>query len=389
MGDEVTNGGDSQTAAQPNQAGAGGGDLASQIGPETIVQVSHPDFEQSPENGAETQTPGDTPAATAQAQAAPTGADGQDGGGQAPQAPQAPQGPEGQAGEGGEAKPYAVLNYRGQDVPVQTEEQMRNLAQQGFSYNVNMEMLAPHKATLQRIFALQADPEKAPILEALLTGGEMPSGPAAAGTGQAPGQAGGGLPEIFVKDELGNVMRGEDGQPMKADATFMHGIVDTLKALGIDPAKLSQAGQENKAPATDPRVASMVSEREIASYSQYCSDTYGVDFKAAVPKVQEAMSHMGIGTGDPRDTPKTWDGIVAHLVATGQLSKADPAAAGGEARPENKSKLKEQAQVAQASNKQPGGFDRKAAIAAAIKEGGGNAFVGVVGSLVSHPDLEG
>lgn len=386
MGDEVTNGGDSQTAAQPNQAGAGGGDLASQIGPETIVQVSHPDFEQSPENGAETQTPGETPAATAQAQADPTGSDGQDGGGQAPQALQ---GLEGQAAEGGEAKPYAVLNYRGQDVPVQTEEQMRNLAQQGFSYNVNMEMLAPHKATLQRIFALQNDPEKAPILEALLTGGEMPSGPAAAGTGQEPGQAGGGLPEIFVKDELGNVVRREDGQPMKADATFMHGIVDTLKALGIDPAKLSQAGQENKAPATDTRIADIVSEREIASYSQYCSDTYGVDFKAAVPKVQEAMSHMGIGHGDPRDTPKTWDGIVAHLVATGQLSKADPAAAGGEARPENKSKLKEQAQVAQASNKQPGGFDRKAAIKKAQTTGTTESWAKVVGGLVSHPDLEG
>lgn len=295
------------------------------------------------------------------------------------------------------AQPFKVIKYKGREVAIDSEDRYHELASQGLDYTVKTQMLAPHMRDLQALARLRSTPEGAARLEAILRG-EDPG--TAGGAVRLPGQGGGQpapakLPEIYVRDGLGNVVYGEDGQPVKADPTFVHAVRDMLQAMGFDQA--GQAGQgRGQAPGIPPELAPLVTERQVSQVEAYVKQSFGrEDFRAAIPAIQEAMLASGIAPGDPRDNPDTWLNIYTHLALTGGV----PAPAGGQAnggagdpppsiRRPNKSAAKEAGQFPAHQMNQPPGHDLDKAIARAKEHGRSSDWQEVVGLVVGHPALQ-
>jgi hypothetical protein len=260
------------------------------------------------------------------------------------------------------------------------------LAQQGFDYTVKTQMLAPHLADLRAIAALKADPARAAQLQALLSGQALPTGDG------APSQAGPAapkLPVIYVRDPQGNILRGEDGQPVKADPTFVHAIKDYVDALGLE----SKAG-----PATlTPELAAITTQVQVGKVSAYVKETYGrEDFSSAIPLIQEAMVAQGITAGDPRDNPTTWLSIYNHLALTNGLPAPGRPAPGAAPDPgqqpsskrANKSDIKAAAQTPARDNSPRPKQDFDQAIKRAKENGTLANWTQAVGLVISHPGLE-
>jgi hypothetical protein len=278
-----------------------------------------------------------------------------------------------------------VIKYKGREVAIESEEKYHELASQGLDYTVKTQMLAPYLNDLKALARLRSTPEGAARLEAILRGEDPGASP---GGQPAPAK----LPEIYVRDAMGNVVYGEDGQPVKADPTFVHAVRDMLQAMGYD-----QAGQgRGQAPGIPPELAPLVTERQVAQVDAYVKQNFNRDdFRAAIPAIQEAMLARGITPGDPRDNPDTWLNIYTHLALTGGI----PAPAGGQAnggagdpppsqRRPNKSAAKEAGQVPAHQMNQPPGHDLDAAIARAKKHGRSSDWQEVVGLVVGHPALQ-
>ena len=306
-------------------------------------------------------------------------------------------------GDQAPAQPFKVIKYKGREVAIDSEDKYHELASQGLDYTVKTQMLAPHMRDLQALARLRSTPEGAARLEAILRGedpGASQPQPAG-GANRLPGQGGGQpapakLPEIYVRDAMGNVVYGDDGQPVKVDPTFMHGVRDMLQALGLGQ---SQPGQ---APGVPRELAPLVTERQVARVEAYVKQSFGrEDFRAAIPAIQEAMLTRGISPGDPRDNPDTWLNIYTHLALTGGI----PAPAGGQAsgenggaggqeapppsvRRENKSAAKDAGQVPAGQFNQSPGRELDAAIARAKEHGRSQDWEKVVGLVITHPDLE-
>jgi hypothetical protein len=367
--DPVTNP-EAGAQATPEIPGAEAQDPGSQIDENIVVSVPHPDFDQNQQGGSDDRALVD-----------------QDQAGQGEQQAPAPDGESTEAqGDQEGQDPYMVLNYRGRDVPIASEDHLRNLAQQGFDYTVNMQMLAPHRETLKRVFQAQSDPQRAKILEAVLNGQPLEQGQ----PGQQPGQAREGLPRIYVRDQLGNLVYGEDGQPMLADASFVYGVVDALKGMGIDPEQIKAHAQPQPQPGYDPMLARVVNRELVSEVSEYIKQAYGrEDFGEAIPLIKQEMAAMGITANDPRDNPQTWEHFYLRLLGQGKLSGDGKPQSKVKARPENKSGLKEQALHSSINPNANPGFDREAAIAKAIEGGKVDDFVPVVGQIIgNHPDFE-
>lgn len=66
------------------------------------------------------------------------------------------------------AKPYRTLKYRGQEVPVMTEDDLMGLASQGIDYTQKTQRIAPYKALVDR---LERDPILMQQVRTLLEGG--------------------------------------------------------------------------------------------------------------------------------------------------------------------------------------------------------------------------
>jgi hypothetical protein len=290
------------------------------------------------------------------------------------------------ADSGQEPAPYKVLDYKGRQVPVRDEAELLRLAQQGFDYTVKTQMLAPHLADLRAIAALKADPARAAQLQALLSGQALPTGDG------APSQAGPAapkLPVIYVRDPQGNILRGEDGQPVKADPTFVHAIKDYVDALGLE----SKAG-----PATlTPELAAITTQVQVGKVSAYVKETYGrEDFSSAIPLIQEAMVAQGITAGDPRDNPTTWLSIYNHLALTNGLPAPGRPAPGAAPDPgqqpsskrANKSDIKAAAQTPARDNSPRPKQDFDQAIKRAKENGTLANWTQAVGLVISHPGLE-
>jgi hypothetical protein len=305
------------------------------------------------------------------------------------------------SGDGDQAQPFKVIKYKGREVAIDSEDKYHELASQGLDYTVKTQMLAPYLNDLKSLARLRSTPEGAARLEAILRGeepGAIPGGQAG-GAGRLPGQGGGQpapakLPEIYVRDPNGNVVYGDDGQPVKADPTFVHAVRDMLQAMGYD-----QPGQEGQgrgqAPGIPPELAPLVTERQVARVEAYVKQSFNRDdFRSAIPAIQETMLARGIVPGDPRDNPDTWLNIYTHLALTGGI----PAPAGGQAsggagdpppsvRRPNKSAAKEAGQVPTHQMNQPPGHDLDKAIARAKEHGRSSDWQEVVGLVVDHPAL--
>jgi hypothetical protein len=268
---------------------------------------------------------------------------------------------------------------------VKDEAELISLAQQGIDYTVKTQMLAPHLNDLRAIAAIKADPAKAAQLQALLSGQAMPQ------AGGAPGQqpAASKLPVIYVRDEFGNVVRGQDGQPVQADPTFVHAIKDFVDALGL--------GKPAAPAALPPELAGLVTQTQVGRVAAYVKETYGrEDFTSAIPMIQQAMVAQGITQGDPRDNPDTWLNIYNYMALTNRLPAPGQAAPGAVPAPggqpksqrANKSDIKAAAQTPNLNNTRDRGRDLDAAIKRAKEQGSSNAWQDAVGLIISHPDLE-
>ncbi len=386
MADQVTNPTAGEAANQPGAGASDSGAPGSQYRPGMLVSVPHPgipDDEGDQPGGpepSEAKQPG--PAKSGQESKATNLEDGGAG-----DSPGKEDGGQEQAGQDGQ--PFMVLDYKGRKVPVKDHDELVRMAQQGFDYTVKTQMLAPHLNDLRTLANLRANPTTAAQLEALLNGQALP------GTGPAGGQAAGGqapakLPEIYVRDQQGNIMRDEDGQPMKADPTFVYALRDYVEALGLD--KPAQA-------AMSPELASLATQVQVGKVASYVKQTYGRDdFTAAIPLIQHAMVSQGIRAGDPRDSPDTWVAIYSHLALTNQLPAAkapggDPNKdAGGAEEPTSKRKNMSETKVAAKSatpdNTGQSGKALDEAIGRAKQHGSMANWSQAVGLVISHPDLE-
>lgn len=375
MSMEATNPTD-QAPANQQDAGAGGGEQpGSQYRTGMLVSVPHP--------GIQEDQPGEGPEAGGQAP-------GPERPGQEPARANQEGEREGEdhgQPEAGEVKPYRVLPYRGRHVPVKDEAELERLASQGLDYTTKTQMLAPHLADMRALAALRADPAKAAQLNALLSGQPLPEAGGAPGQPATPAPA--KLPVIYVRDQLGNVVHGEDGKPVQADPTFVHAIKDYVDGLGLE----RQGGPAPMAP----ELAGLVTQAQVARVADYVKQTYGrEDFTAAIPMIQEAMVAQGIRAGDARDNPDTWLSIYHHLALTSRLTTAGAAPApqgqapGGQptSKRANKSETKAAAQTATPSTARDRGKDLDAAIKRAMEQGGSQVWREAVGLAVHHPDLE-
>jgi len=376
--------------ANPPQAGADAREIGSRpsIDENTLVYLPHPglDDDEQPAGGRE------TPAPTGQTQPPERSAANREG--------EAGQGQSQTGADGDQAatKPYKVIKYKGREVAIESEEKLNELVGQGFDYTVKTQMLAPYLNDLKALARLRSTPEGAARLEAILRGedpGANPNGQTG-GAGRPPDPA--KLPEIYVRDAMGNVVYGDDGQPVKADPTFVHAVRDMLQALGFD--QPGQAGQgRSQAPGIPPELAPLVTERQVAQVEAYVRQNFNRDdFRAAIPAIQQTMLASGITPGDPRDNPDTWLNIYTHLALTGGI----PAPVGGQAsggaggqgtpppsvRRENKSAAKDAGRVPAGQYNQSPGRELDAAIARAKEHGRLQDWEKVVGMVITHPDLE-
>ena len=199
----------------------------------TMVYVPHPGLDDGDEQpGGQQSQPQPQPQAAPRRAPERATANRQGEGGQEQTQPQP-------SGDGDQAQPFKVIKYKGREVAIDSEDKYHELASQGLDYTVKTQMLAPYLNDLKSLARLRSTPEGAARLEAILRGeepGAIPGGQAG-GAGRLPGQGGGQpapakLPEIYVRDPNGNVVYGDDGQPVKADPTFVHAVRDMLQAMG-------------------------------------------------------------------------------------------------------------------------------------------------------------
>ena len=400
--ENLTNANQAQPASEPNQAqqGGGGSDLASQIGPETIISVSHPYFDDMQGVAQNLNTPdqtGQTQAdyQTGQTQAGTdTGPVGNDDANQS-DSPADNQDPnQDQAA----AKPYTTLKYRGREIPIQDENHARNLMQMGLDYNTKLHALNPHIDTLKRVMQAQGDPARAARLNAILNGdaapaqgpgnqrwpGQEESGPAQAGR-LTPGQ----LPMIPARDGRGQVMLDDNGQPIMADPTFVRGVLDLMDAMGISP-NANHPAQPAQLP---PEVQELVATKKMNDFKGYLKANYKADFDAVASDVFNFMiNEMGVMPNSPQDNAQTFENAFLRMKAMGMLDgkMASASVTSDLKMPVNKSELKSQAQAASGTGqypKQNSGFDYKAAVKKAAETGASDDWVTAVGGAISHPDL--
>lgn len=391
-------------SANPPQAGAGSSDFGSRpnIDHNTLVYVPHPGLDDGDEQpgGPEPQPQAAPRRAPERREASPARTANRQGAGGQGQSQPGADGDQDPAASPAPAQPYKVIKYKGREVAIESEDKYHELASQGLDYTVKTQMLAPYLNDLKALARLRSTPEGAARLEAILRGEEPGTAGGAAGlAGQRGGQpAPAKLPEIYVRDAMGNVVYGEDGQPVKADPTFVHAVRDMLQAMGYDqPGQAGQAGQgRGPAPGIPPELAPLVTERQVAQVDAYVKQNFNRDdFRAAIPAIQEAMLARGITPGDPRDNPDTWLNIYTHLALTGGI----PAPAGGQAnggagdpppsvRRPNKNAAKEAGQVPAHQMNQPPGLDLDKAIARAKEHGRSSDWQEVVGLIVGHPALQ-
>ena len=179
-------------ASGPDQAQQSGDvqDLASQINEDTIIEVSHPDFEQQGDSS-EPATPDQTGQDQAGADAGPSD--------------QADLDANSGQDQSGNTEPVMTLKVRGQEIPIKDRGHLKNLAQMGLDYNAKLHILNPHLDTLKQVMAAQNDPARAAQLNAILTGQpvQVRCGCPARASPRA-GKPAGQIPRIPIRDAEGN-----------------------------------------------------------------------------------------------------------------------------------------------------------------------------------------
>lgn len=70
-----------------------------------------------------------------------------------------------------EAAPYRVLKYHGQEIPVQTEDDLMRLASQGLDYTRKTQRIAPYRALVER---MEADPSLMARVAEIINGSSTP-----------------------------------------------------------------------------------------------------------------------------------------------------------------------------------------------------------------------
>jgi len=333
--------------AQPNEAAVA--ETGSLVEDGIEFEVSHPDLAQ-PDQATEGEAMGD---------------------GEPPEAANPKTQDSGPATAGESA--FAVLKYRGAEVPVPTREKMIELAQKGLDYQVKTTAIAPYLRQAQALNTLErTNPELARRVQAILASGQdlatQPPQPQPAAQPL----------DIIVKDPEGN--------PVKVPQQFVDAQIQILKSLGIDPQALGQA----KAQPTgyDPDLAAVITERQVRRTEAEIKQAYGDahDFRAAIPQIMQTMASMGIGKNDPRDNPNTWKSIYADLALRGITAPATVRTT-----PTAKTTMKESAAAANPSIQ--GGKSSKnqflrEAMNKALGSGDQKAIADAVGQMISHPELE-
>lgn len=332
----------------PPAAGPQAGDHGSETpnGGIDLVTVPHPDFDE----------PGDGE----------------------PQAPQPPAGQDqtgadtGNAPAGDQPTHYKTLTYRGQEYPIASEDQLKELASMGLDYAAKTQIAAPYVQFAKRMNALErTNPEQAEAVKAMLEGREPAQ----------PGKAG-AAPEQPI------YMQTEDGSLVPVPQEFMSILDQYLERKGLT-GKPDAGGQPNQE-LTELRqaVAPMVLQQRVDQCAAFVKQTYGRDdFQQAIPMIQQELARQGIVEGDPRDNPQTWVGVYAQLALGGRLDGINPQTKVKD-QPANQSGLKRGALPPHGSPtpKPPEGW--KSATEKALKSGAARDFEQAIAERISHPELE-
>ena len=182
---------------------------------------------------------------------------------------------------------------------------------------------------------------------------------------------------------------GDDGQPLFAEPSFVHGVADLIRAMGIQP-----GGQPKTAPAElPPEVAQVIAEKRLDKTRHYYKETYKADFDQVAPDVFGYMiQNMGIQPGSENDTAQAFEHAFLKLKAIGKLGSNGNGSGSQVKLPENKSQLKSQAQAASGAGhykQNPTGLDYDTALKKAVKTASPDDWLNVVSAAVVHPDLKG
>lgn len=320
-------------AAEPREGGTGS-DQPQGIG---MVTVPHPDLDQP--------------------------------GGGEPTEPQTPEGPERDGAP--PAEPVTVLRYRGQEYPIESAEQLEQLASMGLDYAAKTQLAAPYVQFAKSMSELErTNPQAAEQVKALLQGKEPPTAQPAAGQAEP----------LY--------MQNPDGSLAPVPQEFVQLLDQYLERKGLT-GKNPAAADNPELDELRQAVAPMVLNQRLEACQDYVKKTYGRDdFQKAVPLIQQELAAMGVAAGDPRDNPQTWLGIYAQLALAGRLDGIDPQTKIKD-RPENKSGLKRGALPPGSTQtpKAPEGW--RAATEKALKTGSAKDLEAAIGLRISHPDLEG